>query len=183
MLKLKGKKVYLAALERADCKKLYEDDEYDFDNPTESISFGQSVENADKWFEEIQKLLQENVNIRLGIFLHDGTVIGNVALQSIDDKNRSCSVGIGIAKIENRSKGYGSEAIRLILNYGFFNLGMERIEADTWEINIPSQKALEKLGFVLEGLKRKAIYFGGKRYDLLNYSLLADEWRKICGDN
>ena len=176
-LKLQCSNIYIAALERQDCRKLYEDDEYDFYNPTEPILFGCSVEKSDEWFDEIQKLLRENVNIRLGIFLNDGTVIGNVALQGIDDKNRSCSVGIGIAKTENRCKGYGTEAIKLILEYGFLNVGMERITADALEINIPSQKALEKSGFVLEGRARKSVYFRGKKYDMLNYSLLVEEWR------
>ena len=179
MLKLQGKNLYLAALERKDCKKLYEDSEYDFANPTESILFGYSVEKSDEWYEEIQKLLRENVNIRLGIFLNNDTVIGDVALQSIDDKNRSCSIGIGIAKIENRCNGYGTEAIKLILDYGFSNVGMERVTASTLEINIPAQKSLEKLGFTLEGKARKAAYFKGKRYDKLHYGLLAEEWRPI----
>jgi len=177
MLKLKGEKIYLAALERADCKKLYEDIEYDFNNPTEYIVIGQSIENADAWYEEIQKLLKDNVNIRLGIFLNSGEVIGDVALQSVNEKDRSCSIGIGIAKIENRSKGYGTEAIKLILNFAFSNLGFERIEAETWEINPACQKALEKLGFVLEGRARKAVYFGGKRFDMFKYGLLIEEWK------
>jgi len=178
MLKLQGTNVYLAALERQDCKKLYEDNEYDFNNPVEPVLFGCSVENADDWFEEIQKLLRENVNIRLGIFLNDGTVIGDVALQGIDENNRSCSLGIGIAKIDNHGKGYGTEALGLILDYGFLNMGMERITANTLEINIPAQRALEKLGFVMEGRSRKDTYFRGKRFDKLNYGLLAHEWRK-----
>jgi len=53
---------------------------------------------------------------------------------------------------------------------------MERITANTLEINIPAQKSLEKSGFVLEGRERKAFYFGGKRYDKLNYGLLAEEY-------
>ena len=177
MIKLQGRDVYLAALERKDCKKLYEDSEYDFDNPAEPVHIGYSVEKSDEWFDEIQKL-QGNENIRLGIFLNDGTVIGDVALQSIDNKNRSCSIGMGMAKIENRNKGYGKEAIKLILDYGFFNLGMERITANTLEINIPAQKSLEKSGFVLEGRERKAFYFGGRKYDKLNYGLLAEEYNK-----
>ena len=177
MIKLQGNTIYLAALERQDCRKIYEDNEYDFNNPVESTLFGCSVENSDEWFDEIQKLLRENVNIRLGIFLNDGTVIGDVALQGIDDKNRSCSIGIGIAKIENHCKGYGTEALELILNYGFNNIGLERVTASTLEINIPAQKALEKAGFTLEGRARKAIYFRGKKYDMLNYGLLAEERR------
>ena len=179
MLKLQSNNIYLAALERQDCRKLCEDNEYDFNNPVESTLFGSSVENSDAWFDEIQKLLRENVNIRLGIFLNDGTVIGDVALQEIDVHNRSCSIGIGISKLANQNKGYGTEALELILNYGFGNIGLERITANTLEINIPAQKALEKAGFILEGRARKAIYFRGKKYDMLNYGLLAEEWRVI----
>ena len=175
MIKLQGENIYLAVLERKDCKKLYEDFEYDFDNPAEPLYIGQSLEKSDEWFDEIQKL-QMKENIRLGIFLNDGTVIGDVALQSIDEKNRSCSVGMGIAKIENRNKGYGKEAVKLILEYGFNNFGMERITANTLEINISAQKSLEGLGFILEGRERKAEYFGGKRYDKLNYGLLIEEY-------
>ena len=163
-------------MERQDCKKICEDNEYDFANPVEPTLFGWSVENYNEWYEEIQKLLKGNVNIRVGIFLNDGTVIGDVALQSIDETNRTCSIGIGIAKTENRGKGYGTEAVKLILNYGFFILGMERITADTLEINTPAQKALEKLGFVMEGRARKSVYFRAKRYDKLYYGLLASEW-------
>ena len=178
MIKLLGKEIYLAALERNDCKRIYDDNEYDFDNPVEATLFGWSAENADEWYGEIQRLLKSDVNIRLGIFLNDGTVIGDVALQSIDRVNRSCSLGIGIAKIDNRGKGYGSQALRLILKYGFCNQGFERITANTMEINVPARKVLEKLGFVLEGRGRKAAYFMGKRIDELNYSLLIDEYSR-----
>ncbi|MCL2546227.1 MAG: GNAT family N-acetyltransferase [Oscillospiraceae bacterium] len=175
MVKLQGSNIYLAVLERADCRKLYEDFEYDFDNDADFFYIGHSVEKSGEWFDEIQKL-QSNENIRLGIFLNDGTVIGDAALQGIDNKNRCCSVGMGFAKKENRGKGYGKQAIKLLLKHGFAYLGMERITASTLEINIPAQKALEKLGFTLEGRERKAVYFRGDRYDNLKYSILLEEY-------
>lgn len=175
MVKLQGKEIYLSTLERDDCKKLYADFEYDFKNPTERLSMGHSVDGGSDWFDEIQKA-QGQRHIRLGIFFNDGTVIGDVALQDIDQWNRSCSIGISIAKINNRSHGYGKEAIRLIVAYAFFNLGLERIVANTLEINIATRKSLEKLGFLLEGCERQAVYFGGRKYDRLNYALLVDEW-------
>jgi RimJ/RimL family protein N-acetyltransferase len=176
MIKLRGKDVYLAALERGDCKKICEDNEYDFADPVEPTLFGWSVENSDEWFGEIQRLLKSDVNIRLGIFLNDGTVIGDAALQGIDRHNRSCSLGIGISKAVNRGKGYGTQALRLLLDYGFRNQGFERITASTMEINIPMQKVLEKLGFTLEGRERKAAYFKGRKFDNLCYGLLTDEY-------
>ena len=178
MIKLQEKNIYLAALERKDCRKICEDNEYDFVNPVESTLLGWSVENSDKWFDEIQRLLETDANIRLGIFLNDGTVIGDIALQNIDRANRSCSLGMGIAKIENRNKGYGTQALRLLLEYGFNNQGFERITANTMEINISAQKVLEKLGFILEGQERKAAYFRGNKFDNQNYSLLIDEYHQ-----
>jgi len=180
VVKLQGSDVYLGVLERKDCKKLFEDFEYDFDNPAEPLNIGHSVEKSDEWFDEIQKV-QGKENVRLGIFLKDGTVIGDVALQNIDSQNRSCSIGMGIAKIQNRNRGYGKQAVKLLLEYAFCNFGMERITANTLEINISAQKSLEGLGFLLEGRERKAIYFGGKRYDRLNYGLLSEECNKENG--
>ena len=177
MSKLHGEKVYLDTLEREHCRKINEDFEYDFDNPAEPFIVGYSSENSDDWFTEIQKL-QGNRHIRLGIFLPDGTVIGDIALQDLDWKNRSCSIGYGLTKLEYRGKGYTTDAAKTILRHGFSFVGMERISSSTQEFNIGSQRVLEKCGFVLEGRERKAIYFLGKNFDRLNYGLLKEEWEQ-----
>jgi len=83
MLKLLGESVYLAVLEREHCKKLWDDFEYDYDSMSETLNIGHSNSKADLWFDEIQND-QGNKNIRLGVFLSDGTVIGDIALQDID---------------------------------------------------------------------------------------------------
>ena len=176
MVKLQGKRIYLGTLEKENCKKLWEEFEYDFENITEQLNIGHSIEKSDEWFDQIKKE-QGNSHIRLGIFLNNGTIIGDIALQDIDTKNRSCSIGMGLSKLEYRNKGYGKEAVKLILEYGFDNYGLERVSSNTLEINIPAQKSLEKMGFKLEGKERKAVYFGGKKYDRYIYGLLAEEYR------
>jgi RimJ/RimL family protein N-acetyltransferase len=176
MLKLQGDRIYLGTLEKEDCKKLWIEFEYDFENKTEQLSIGQSIEKSDEWFEDIKKN-QGNSHVRLGIFMNDGKIIGDIALQDIDYKNRSCSIGMGLSKKEYRNNGYGKEAVKMILEYGFNNIGLERITASTLEMNISAQKSLEKIGFKLEGKDRKAVYFGGKRYDKYRYGLLAEEYR------
>ncbi len=98
MLKLLGKDIYLAALEREDCKRLWRDTEYDFANPCEELNIGLSEEAALEWFADIQKK-QNKENVRLGIFLPDGTPIGDVALQDINRTNRCCSVGMGFSRL------------------------------------------------------------------------------------
>jgi len=86
-----------------------------------------------------------------------------------------------ISKLEYRNKGYGQESDKIIMEYGFNNYGLERISANTLETNIPGQKSLEKLGFKLEGIERKAIYFAGKKYDKYMYGILVEEYRKKFG--
>jgi len=174
-MKLQGEKIYLACLEREDCKTLWMEFEYDSEHPTEEFNIGHSWEKSDGWFDEIQKL-QGSQNVRLGIFRKDGTVIGDVALQDIDRFHRRCSVGIGIAKLENRGKGYGREAVLLMLDYGFRYLGMERITANTLECNTAMQRVLERCGFLQEGRERKAVYFNGGRQDRLCYGILKEEY-------
>jgi RimJ/RimL family protein N-acetyltransferase len=174
MLTIKGKRIYLVALEREHCSELYRTEEYDFENITDRLYIGQSLEKSDDWYEDIQKR-QGSENIRLGIFLYDGTVIDDVALQHLDWQNRKCDLGMGIAKIANRSKGYGKEAVGLMLEFAFNNLGLERVEANTYEPNIAAQQLLEKMGFILEGRERKSVYFAGKRFDKLNYAILREE--------
>jgi RimJ/RimL family protein N-acetyltransferase len=175
MVKLQGNRIFLGTLEKEHCRKLWDEFEYDFTNKTEQLNIGQSIEKADEWFEQIKKE-QGNSHIRLGIFLNNGAIIGDIALQDIDNKNRSCSIGMGMSKLEYRNKGYGKEAVKLIIEYGFNNYGLERITANTLETNIPAQKSLEKLGFKLEGKERKAIYFAGEKYDRYNYGILVEEY-------
>lgn len=174
-MKLKGKDIYLSTLERIDCKKLWADFEFDFENPCEELRLGHSIEKADSWFDDIQKE-QGISNVRLGIFLNNGTVIGDVALQDIDRSNRKCTIGMGIQKLEYRSKGYGQQAIKLMLEYGFQYMGIERISANTLEPNIGAQKSLEKCGFKFEGREKRAVYLNGKKVDRLNYAILSDEY-------
>ncbi len=173
-MKLKGKNIYLAVMELEDCITVWKEFEYNFEEKTEVLNIGHSVKKAEEWFEEIQKK-QGDTHIRLGIFLNSGKILGDVALQDIDWKERVCSIGIGLSKIEDRSKGYGSEAIQLILDYAFNNIGLERVTADTFEQNYGAQKSLERNGFMLEGRERKAVSFAGKRWDRLNYGFIRED--------
>lgn len=179
-MKLQGRDIYLDTLSREDCKTIWNDTEYDFANPAEELNLGQSDERADDWFDEIQKL-QGNRNVRLGIFKNDGTVIGDVALQNIDRVNRKCSVGIGMTKLEYRGKGYGTQAVMLMLDYGFRYLGLERITANTLDVNIGAQTLLSKCGMSLEGRERRSVYLNSEMHDKLNYAILKEEFPAMGG--
>lgn len=173
-MKLYGKNIYLDTMEREHCRIIWTNTEYDLSLPYEPLNLGSSIENADIWFDEIQKK-QGKSDLRLGIFLNDQP-IGDVALQEIDWINRSCSVGMGFAKLEHRQKGYGRQALALILEHGFCRMGLERITANTLEGNLPAQKSLEAAGFSLEGCQRMAVYLNGQKFNRLNYAMLKHEY-------
>jgi RimJ/RimL family protein N-acetyltransferase len=73
-------------------------------------------------------------------------------------------------------RGYGSEATSLLVQYGFEDLNLKRIEADVGAFNDASQELLESLGFEREGARRNAAYYRGDYYDMLTYGLLREEW-------
>jgi len=113
----------------------------------------------------------------LAIVLKDGDHhIGNCGLHSIDYVNRNAEFGIMIGEKEQWGKGYASEAARLIINYGFNQLGMHRIFLHVYSHNERAQRVYEKVGFRLEGSMRESYFRGGRYYDTLIMSILESEW-------
>ncbi len=89
--------------------------------------------------------------------------------------------GIGLHIIpEQRGKGYGTEAQRLLAAYLFNTYPIVRVEASTDVENIAEQRSLEKAGFTREGVMRKAQWRRGEWHDLVLYSKLrGEEWGGI----
>lgn len=108
--------------------------------------------------------------------LSDDVVIGFVVLFNIKWGNQAAEMAIGIGDKSNRGKGYGQDALKLILNYGFNELNLHRIFLTVIDYNAAAIKAYERAGFVLEGTHRQAVQREGKRYDLLLYGILRDEF-------
>jgi RimJ/RimL family protein N-acetyltransferase len=175
MITLQGQKVILRTLEREHCRELWEAFEPTIPLPTEPLNPGLSVEGADTWFEGMQAA-QGKSHVYLGIFTHEGRLVGDVQLANLDWRHRTASLGVGIARATDRGQGYGLNAAQTLLRYGFRHLDLYRVRAATADYNLAMQKVLEKCGFVQEGRERKAIYCDGKRWDRLIYGLLRDDF-------
>lgn len=102
--------------------------------------------------------------------------IGGVNLHNINAKNRSAEFGIMIGEKDLRGRGFGTEAVKLMCDYGFNALGLNSIMLLTYEWNIAGQKAYEKAGFKEIGRRREARWFAGKYWDDIYYDLLASEF-------
>jgi RimJ/RimL family protein N-acetyltransferase len=86
---------------------------------------------------------------------------------------------IGFALVPSeRGKGYGTEAIKMMVDYLFLEKDIARVQAPAATGNIASQKALEKAGFSKEGLMRKLWFARGEYVDQYLYSILREEWNE-----
>lgn len=111
------------------------------------------------------------------IEMNTDTIIGNVAFNSIDFVNRSGVLGIFIGNQDFLSKGYGQEAINLMLEYGFRYLNLHSIRLDVLADNPRAYKCYLKCGFKETGKSRDARYLNGKYRDIVYMDILENEFQ------
>ena len=102
--------------------------------------------------------------------------IGVTGFEGISWNNGTAIIYIGIGGEIHRGCGYGKEALKLTIEFGFEELNFHRIQLTVLEYNEPAIKLYEKLGFKREGVYREFIHRDGKRYDMYLYGLLRSEW-------
>jgi len=104
----------------------------------------------------------------------DGTKVGYIG----HFKSKDC-VGIGYMLVKaERGKGYGGEAVQMMVDYLFLHKNIVRVQAETHPDNGASQRVLEKAGFKLEGHIRKSFFSRGVYRDTAMYSILREEWKE-----
>ena len=146
-----------------------------------AIFFGQYYRTvASK--EDLKWLYEPGVDTqRYSIVLNeDDTLIGAISLQNIDHLNRNAFLGIFIGDREQRSRGYGTEAIRLLLRYGFSTLNLHNIMLSVNANNTAGISCFRKAGFKEAGRRREWIFSDGEYVDRLYMDLLAREFILGC---
>lgn len=117
-------------------------------------------------------------HVQLCVDALDGTHIGTVALESISREQKRAVFGIVIGDKKYWNRGFGTEAARLILDYGFQKLKLHRVELDVYSYNPRAIKVYKNLGFKLEGKKREHALWRGKYYNAYLMGILDREWKK-----
>lgn len=104
--------------------------------------------------------------------------IGMIYLTNIDWKNRCVESGIKLASDAPRRQGYATDAVRALFRYAFDELQMHRIEMEILDDNTASKKLYEKCGARQEGVKREAVYKGGRYIDQCLYAVLKRDFKE-----
>jgi RimJ/RimL family protein N-acetyltransferase len=106
----------------------------------------------------------------------ENKLIGGLSLYVVDWTGRDSFVGIFIGEREHWGKGYGTDAMRLLLQYAFTELNLWRVSLGVFQYNPRAIRSYEKVGFCHEGRMRQYLNHEGKRWDILYMGIRRDEW-------
>lgn len=107
----------------------------------------------------------------------DMTPIGTCRLQDVTYRNRTAELVIIIGEPQERGKGYGTEAVRLVLDHAFTALGLNNVMLKVYEFNLAGQRAYLKAGFREFGRRTQAQFMGGKLWDVIYMECLASDFQ------
>ena len=131
----------------------------------------------EKWFDSY--MANRNSTVRCAIVSDDSdTILGLISLTDINYLNQSATLHIMIGKSDNQEKGIGTFAVKEMVSHAFYNMNLQRVELDVLTDNERAIHLYEKVGFVREGTKRKAVYKNGEFKDMLIYGILKSEMSK-----
>jgi RimJ/RimL family protein N-acetyltransferase len=106
----------------------------------------------------------------------DGALVGRCGLFNIDALSRHAELGIAFGP-EHRGKGYGRDAIRVLLRYAFTHRNLHRVHLETLATNTAGLRAYAAAGFVEEGRLREHAWDGIDKYvDCVLMGILRSEW-------
>ena len=137
-----------------------------------------SLEDEEDWYANMRNKPQEERHLVIEILIEDTwKPIGNCGLFGINWRSRHAEFGIVIGAKQYWNKGYGSEALGLILKYGFNTLNLNRIALRVFANNPRAIRSYEKVGFIKEGCMREAHYQDGVYIDVFMMSMLRSDWQ------
>jgi len=173
--RLIGKRCYLSPCSQADAAKWTEwDNDLEVTIPLGDEAFTPiSVEKQQERIDEISKNQSHVFTI---VDLETDAPIGRCMLFNLVQVNRMATLGIVIGEKTYWNRGYGQEAIKLLLDYGFNLLNLNNIMLGVAAYNLRAINCYQKVGFKEIGRRRKTKIIGGQRYDVIYMDILAEEF-------
>lgn len=172
--KLVGERIYLSPMSVEDAE-LYVKWLNDF-STSDGVGHSKNmmnIENEREWLETTLK----NGNFNFAIVnIENDELIGNCGIDGINYADRTGTLGIFIGEEENRNKGYGTEVINLLLDYGFNYLNLHNIMLGVKSFNERAIACYKKAGFKEIGRRRESYFLNGKYYDDISMDILETEF-------
>lgn len=171
-----GKKVRLRGVKIEDVEPAYEymSDPEVLLNLSPGIPYPMTLERERQWFES-QIEMKDTYNFSIED-IETGLYIGGCGINKIDWKNGVATVGIYIGDKDFRGKGYGTEAMGILIDFIFNQMNINRIQLFVFSFNERAIKSYKKNGFVEEGRLKQSIFRNGKYYDEIIMAILRENY-------
>jgi len=176
---IRGKRVFLRPAERSDIPTFVR---WFSDAETTrylKLRAPMSLASEEKWFEAMLERQGKSDYHFVICLLADGRAIGTAGLHELDLSSGNAAFGISIGEKDEWNKGYGTDALDAICDFGFGELRLERIWLEVYAPNVRARRSYEKAGFTLEGTQRRSHFAEGEHLDTHIMSLLRDEWQAM----
>jgi RimJ/RimL family protein N-acetyltransferase len=170
-----GKKVRFRAIEESDLPALasWLNDPV-LSHSVVGWSFPVSLTQQREWY---ARSLHDQRNQRWMVDTLEGQTIGLTGLWEIDWVNRHALTAIKIGAQDVQGRGFGADAIMTLMAYAFLEVGLERLWGEMLTFNVGSYKAyVERCGWKVEGVLRRAVYRSGQFHDLIRVAALKDDF-------
>ncbi len=173
-----GKKIILTAFEKeyVDIALKYVNDYDTSSNLVSAIPFPLRHDDELKFYEKINPFSKGEYNFAI-LKKDTKEYIGGCGINEVDWKNSFCTVGIFLGK-PFWNKGYGTDAMRTLVDFIFNEMSLNKIRLFVFEFNKRAVRSYEKSGFKVEGILRKQIFRNGKFYDVYAMGILRREWQE-----
>lgn len=175
--KLKGERLYLREITIEDATPTY----LSWLQDTEVSKYldcrhnKQSIESIKEFIKEAKE--NKGIILLAIITRKDNKHIGNVKIGLIDVNNHNADIGIIVGNKNYWNKGYGAEAVKLVIDYAFSTMKIHKLVSSIASINISSIKIFKKVGFKLEGRIKEKIFIKETYQDCLIYGIINQEKR------
>jgi RimJ/RimL family protein N-acetyltransferase len=124
----------------------------------------------------LENMIQRDAQIFAIVTLENDILIGNTGFHDVDNVNRTAEFGIFIGDKNYWGKGFGTEATKLMLDYGFNVLNLNNILLRVYAFNPRAANSYKKAGFKIIGIRRQAKIFAGKKWDEIFMDILAEDF-------
>jgi RimJ/RimL family protein N-acetyltransferase len=146
--------------------------------PLSVAQIKKKYEAIEKEVDESKKLFHFTIRSR-----EDDRVLGFTRIEWIEWTHGTCNLKIAIGDPLERNKGFGSDALQLLMRFAFSELNLYRLSVVVGDDNQAGLRFFKRHGFVEEVRRRKSLLRDGQTWDLIHLGLLREEWQAMQGES